>query len=476
MLPAPKQVRISLRQRNLMDKCVLIGILHILVIPSCRAFDKTVELVDPNPQYASFFGIHSTAVPDISGDSIPDIAIGTRGSVVLFDGASGMHLGTIDSIDGATPSNIAFPAGIAGLRDINGNGCGEILAASVSSVPKSPGRVFVFDGRTREVLFEMRSPKPEKTDFFGSQLYVLSDVNQDGNEDFLISEHGRDLVEDGSAPSTGAAHVFNGSTGELLYSLLPPDPKILTRFGGSLTGVPDVNGDGIDDIAIGNPRWPESHINIGKVFVYDGLSGAFLYSIESPNARSDGRFGESLCSLNDINGNGSGEIVVGTDLEKNVYVYDGGTMEVLQLFELSEFASVHVWDSCDVDADGSDEILVSDILVDNPPLANSGVVLVLDPMTGEIESVLDSPNPAQVGRFGSSLSCVLDGDGGTARGVVIGAYSEERSGNPENSGRAYFFLLNDNPFEGNSDINQDGVIDYLDLMILLEDWKKVSGP
>jgi len=189
---------------------------------------------------------------------------------------------------------------------------------------------------------------------------------------------------------------------------------------------------------------------------------------------SVGEFGSSLAGLSDINGNGSGEIVVGTVHEGRVYVFDGLTRELLAQLPFRDRTTITVQGTCDVDSDGTPEIVLSENRGgDSFPM--SGVVFFVNPVSQETVLSIESPNPMVFGNFGSSLSCAFRSLEGPFHGVLIGANGENAKGAPELSGRAYFFLMTEDAPHGDSDINQDGIVDYLDLMILMEDWKRVSG-
>ncbi len=459
------------------NRITLLLTLLVMASQAPAGTPEFIELIDPAPERKGFFGFKTSPIYDVSGDSQMDIAVGARGRLILFDGVSGDYLRTIDSIEDVTPALTAFPAVIAGLKDMNGNGHGEILAASVSSVDDSPGEVLILDGSSEEVLLRLRSPKPTERNFFGRSLVVTSDITGDLISDYLIGETGWDHQDgDEVSISTGAAHLFNGSTGELIRTLLPPDPKSVTRFGSSVAEIPDTNGDGVPEFAVGNPSYPEHTRQFGRVFVYDGSTGSFLYSLESSFPSTVSSFGASLAGLGDINGNGSGEIVVGTSNERRVYVFDGLTKDPIQTYSFNDRnTTILVIETCDVDSDGVEEILLSDS-DGGEVVSRSGSVIFINPTSGDTVLTLNSPNPMGFREFGSSASCLCSLGTIPRKGVIVGARFESAEGNPENSGRAYFFPLNTSPFLNNrSDINSDGRVDDLDLMILMEDWGKVSG-
>lgn len=422
-----------------------------------------IELIDPEPERAGFFGRSCASIPDLTGDGFPDIAVGARGRVLLFNGKTGGYLRTIFPPEDFTGSH--FGLNIEGIVDLNGNESGEVIVGSLFT---TPGQVFVFDGLSGSVIHEMHSPNPADNDGFGSIFSVVPDIDHDSIPEIIVGEPGWDHSP--SQPKTGAAHVFRGSSAELIHTLFPPEPLAFTDFGLAVSAIPDINGDGIVELAVGNPRFPSFVQNYGAVFVYDGASGEYLFTMRSPNERSGGLFGFSLIGVRDVNGDGAGEIAVGTNLEDRVYLMDGLTTEVIHTWRIGGNGGKKIADACDVNGDGLEEILAG------LPLESSGSVFVCDSLTGDVIATIASPNPRFSGRFGSGAAYLREKWDAANYGIIIGAEHEVRPGNPETSGRAYLFPFRDFIINERSDINMDGRIDALDLLILMNDWCKVSGP
>lgn len=420
-----------------------------------------IELIDPEPERAGFFGRSCASIPDLTGDGFPDIAVGARGRVLLFNGKTGGYLRTIFPPEDFTGSH--FGLNIEGIVDLNGNESGEVIVGSLFT---TPGQVFVFDGLSRSVIYELHSADPDNNDGFGRRFSVIPDIDHDSIPEIIVGEPGWDHSP--SQPNTGAAHVFSGSSGELIHTLLPPEPLAFTDFGLAVSSVPDINGDGIVELVVGNPRFPSFVQNYGAVFVYDGASGEYLYTVRSPNEQSAGNFGSSLIGVRDVNGNGAGEIAVGTNLEDRVYLMDGLTTEVSHMWR--HRGGPIIADACDVNGDGFEDILTV------IPFESSGSAFVSDSHSGDVIATIVSPNPRFSGRFGSGAAYLREKWDAANYGIIIGAEHEVRPGNPETSGRAYLFPFKDFIINERSDINMDGRIDALDLLILMNDWCKVSGP
>ncbi len=110
------------------------------------------------------------------------------------------------------------------------------------------------------------------------------------------------------------------------YALVGPDEP---TFGWSVAGRTDLNGDGATDIVVGAPG---ANMNAGKVYIYSGRTRALAFTIDSPVA--GGRFGESVCSAADFDGDGVSDIMVGAPKAGAgaVYVYSGRTHNLIRTY------------------------------------------------------------------------------------------------------------------------------------------------
>jgi len=77
---------------------------------------------------------------------------------------------------------------------------------------------------------------------FGTAVAGIGDVNGDGVGDLVVSALG-----------TAEVFVFSGADRSLLRTIHDPDGLTNVRFGVAVAGVGDLNGDGVDDIAVGSP-------------------------------------------------------------------------------------------------------------------------------------------------------------------------------------------------------------------------------
>ena len=218
-------------------------------------------------------------------------------------------------------------------------------------------------------------------------------------------------------------------------------------FGASVSGVPDVDGDGRGDLLVGAPR---ENYPTGRAYLFSGATGALLYVITSPyeSPTNFGLFGTSVAGVPDTNGDGRGDLLIGAPSEDpndspssagRAYLFSGSNGALL--FELASLSDEEqqyfgwlVAGVPDADDDQRGDLLISDNrLSTNQDNRNSRVYLYSG-ATGELLFELSSPNEEANGLFGISVTSVPDVDNDGRGDIVIGASGEPRvysfSGNP----------------------------------------------
>ncbi|MEZ4407341.1 MAG: integrin alpha [Polyangiales bacterium] len=89
--------------------------------------------------------------------------------------------------------------------------------------------------------------------FFGDPIESAGDINGDGYGDLIAAAH--EAQAPGGTGAVGRAYVYVGTeTGAMLaVPLQDPNPRNEARFGFGVAGLGDINGDGFDDFAVGDP-------------------------------------------------------------------------------------------------------------------------------------------------------------------------------------------------------------------------------
>ena len=79
-------------------------------------------------------------------------------------------------------------------------------------------------------------------------------------------------------------------------------------FGRSVLGLSDLDGDGTPDFAVGAPKFPHGEARYGVVLVLSGATREVLQTWRGEPGR--GGFGESLRAAGDVDGDGTGDVLV----------------------------------------------------------------------------------------------------------------------------------------------------------------------
>ncbi len=91
-------------------------------------------------------------------------------------------------------------------------------------------------------------------------------------------------------------------------------------FGYSVASAGDVNGDGYSDVIVGACFYDNGQTDEGAAFIYHGSSSGLSTTAASQleENQASARFGTSVASAGDVNGDGYSDVIVGA------YLYDNG--------------------------------------------------------------------------------------------------------------------------------------------------------
>lgn len=239
------------------------------------------------------------------------------------------------------------------------------------------------------------------------------DVNGDGFHDFLIGSPGP--IENTTFFYAGHATLYSGATGLALAEF--PGYTNFDRFGASLAGGSDLDGDGIPDFVIGAPAPVYNESGYGKVRIFSGATNALIRTYTSSLDGSE--FGSSIALISDIDNDGVDDLVIGepwANVRGNAYVYSGGTGALIYSY-VATAGVQRLGGTCsgagDVDGDGT-----PDFMIGSPSLATGYYIEVFSGATGNVIHQI-------IGGYSSDELGDLDNDG--YPDVVVG-YSEYGAG------------------------------------------------
>lgn len=264
-----------------------------------------------NGSFASFFGHAVAAVGDADGDGVGDYVIGspsaapnglTSGLAEVFSGRTGMRL---HRLPGLTPGERAGHA-VAGVGDVDGDGYDDVavgapLADGVAGL--DAGSVRVHSGRTGALLHTVFGDATRA--LLGWSVAGVGDIDGDGRDDWVVG-----ILRDATGgPAAGAARVYSGATASVLHT---KHGTAGAWFGAAVSGGVDVDADGTPDWAVGAPEDSLLGPRAGSVRVYSGADGSEIFALT--DAADADSFGSSVALLDDVDGDGHGDVLVGAPL------------------------------------------------------------------------------------------------------------------------------------------------------------------
>lgn len=384
----------------------------VAVVDPAGSFDTLTYTGEASDDEA---GTSVAVLGDVNDDGNTDYLIGAPGN-----DQGGQNAGAAYLVYGPVPANstsqvslsnadIKFVgksagdnagAAVANAGDVDGDGDNDILIGAPGANGED-GEAYLITsqrfGSTRDLSSADRTFVGTSRQGAGGAVAGAGDVDDDGNDDILIGGDGAYLIYGGASGSgstttqlsTGADVTFSGTN--------------FGSAGSAVAGAGDIDGDGVDDILIGDPLLATfdnpfvgtpnnlDQANTGAVYVIEGSSNRMSGTVDleqSADATLYGqnltaRTGASVAGIGDVTGDGTSDILVGAPQ------YDDGGLAV------ADYGAVYFVEG------GS---LSGDVVLD---ANNAGTVR----FTGK--------NPDD--RLGTSVSRVSDVDGDGTPDFVTGA-------------------------------------------------------
>jgi FG-GAP repeat protein len=256
----------------------------------------------------------------------------------------------------------------------------------------------------QEVLLDVPSPVPGADADVG---VAIGDWDGDGIADLAIGAP-RDST---AASEAGAVRIHSGKDGSVLAALYGVNAD--DYFGAVIVRMPDLDGDGVDDMAVSSIYADNAGTDTGSVYLYSGRTGAFQRRIDGP--ATDKVFGYPIGSLGDVDGDGIGDLFVGNfggnDLLHVHSGADGHEITTLQGPKSGEYFGVDASAIDDLDGDGVRELLVGAKWHTDPKGNPIGAAYVVSPVTGTILRTHEGTFFAEYLGYGTAALEDLDGDG-----------------------------------------------------------------
>jgi hypothetical protein len=413
---------------------------------------------------AQFGGSVATA-GDVNGDGYWDVLVGAAefDGGLTNEGKAFLYLGSATGPSASPAWNAEgeqafarFGSSVASAGDVNGDGYSDVVvgARQYTNGQSAEGRAFLYLGSVGGLSASAvwTAEGNQRSAELGYSVASAGDVNGDGYIDVVVGargfdNEGRAYVHAGSATGLATAALWTGASNQ-----------IGSLFGGSVASAGDVNGDGFSDVIVGAELWDDGEQDEGGAFVFHGSpagpSASPDWSADSDDPNS--RFGISVASAGDVNGDGFSDAVVGAYYYSNgqpsegaAFVFHGSASglstladRLLESNQANASFGYSVASAGDVDGDAYSDVIVGAWSSSGLPNFEGAAFVYHGSPSGLPASAAWSVSLAQsLARFGFSVAGAGDVNGDGHSDVIIGAptFDDDLT----DAGAAFLYLGND---------------------------------
>jgi len=233
---------------------------------------------------------------------------GDAGRAYVFLGGAPMNRTPALNLTGeAAGDYFGFP--VAGAGDVNGDGFADLAVGAILNDAGAPngGRAYVFlGGRATDAAADAVLTGQRTYGWLGYSISGAGDFDNDGYADVIVGAP----MDDSGGASSGAAYLLRGGPSmdgqpDLMWTGAPNE-----NLGFSVGGAGDLNGDGIADIITGAPQNNSGGSGAGVARVFYGGSlhnGSDLVFFGGPGDS----MGWPVSGAGNLNGDGLDELLLG---------------------------------------------------------------------------------------------------------------------------------------------------------------------
>ena len=452
------------------------------------------------------FGTSVAGLGDLDGDGVEDLAVGAnlddtggadRGAVyVLFMNSNGTVKSNQKIADNTGGFNVTLTDGdhfgrsVASLGDLDNDGVEDIAvgADGDDTGGGDRGSVYVLFMNSNGTVKSNQKIADNTGGFsvtltdssgFGNSVAAVGDLDNDGVEDIAVGAR----KDDTGGTDRGAVYVLlmntNGTvksnqkiadnTGGFNVTLTDGD-----RFGASAEGMGDLDGDGVEDLAVGANQDNTGGTSRGAVYVLFMNSNGTVKSNQKIADNTGGfnvtltngdRFGVSIADVGDLDNDGVKDLVVGANADDSggtgrgaVYVLfmnTDGTVDHPQKisdttgeFSDSDLFGVSTAAIGDLDNDGVEDLAVGAFGDDTGGVGRGAVYVLFMNTDGTVSSnqkIADNTGGFNVtltdsDAFGIKVAGLGDLDNDGVEDLAVGAIFDDTGGTDR--GAVYVLFMN----------------------------------
>jgi hypothetical protein len=400
------------------------------------------ELVNFTGSAGDYLGIVSNA-GDVNKDGYDDVLVGAIGndSGGINVGQAYLYYGSpsMDNVADVTFIGNApdkYFGYVSWAGDVNNDGFDDVLVGAQNSGSPYEGQAYLFyGGQNTDNVADVTFVNVTHTHMGIVSISGAGDVNGDGYDDVIV---GDTYYRNPDDICTGAAYIYYGGANmdNILDLFLAGN---CDGFGWSVSGAGDVNGDGYDDVAVSNYHNDD---RTGRVCVYlggknmDNMSDMIIDGIEG----KDDIFGDEISGGGDVNNDGYDDLLIGYTLGGGCLYFGGSNMD-----NVSDLNFTRNWDNNrrgsissagDINNDGYTDVIIGESYnIETGEAGRADIYFGGNLMDNVSDMNFTGASPDD--NFGHSVSGGGDVNGDGYDDMIIGAWYNDAGGN--NSGRAYVY-------------------------------------